>query len=280
MTALSVRIPEQKRGLRGWAERLRGGRVEVRVSHARGVTLRHVIYTSYSGMVKLEKADEAIGMQRDRLLCSDKLEFPPRSGYKRFCSNAFAARLCTNFALSLLELCSQAAGLRTAIYDPVACCADLLPFVLERCGDVSVVTDRFAPYYDAADCALEELGAAAVITRRRETLRGCALIIAPCAVEEPLPVGADAVTLTVCRPKEALGGSVFWHYRFRTPNGFADIKPDELSEEYFCSALYTLGAQYELGSIVPPAAQGAGESCDLKTLAKVLDKRRQKEYNI
>ena len=182
--------------------------------------------------------------------------------------------------LSLLELCSQAAGLRTAIYDPVACCADLLPVVLERCGDVSVVTDRFAPYYDAADCALEELGAAAVITRRRETLRGCALIIAPCAVEEPLPVGADAVTLTVCRPKEALGGSVFWHYRFRTPNGFADIKPDELSEEYFCSALYTLGAQYELGSIVPPAAQGAGESCDLKTLAKVLDKRRQKEYNI
>ena len=71
MTALSVRVPESKKGLRGWAEKLRGDRIEVKTCRARGVTLRHVIYTSYSGTVKLEKADEVIGMQRDRLLCSE-----------------------------------------------------------------------------------------------------------------------------------------------------------------------------------------------------------------
>ena len=68
ITALSVKIPEQRRGIRGWADRLRGERVQVNLLRARGVTLRHVIYTSYSGEVKLEKADEAVGMQRGRLL--------------------------------------------------------------------------------------------------------------------------------------------------------------------------------------------------------------------
>ena len=256
MTALSVRVPEPKKGLRGWAEKLRGDRIEVKTCRARGVTLRHVIYTSYSGTVKLEKADEVIGMQRDRLLCSDKLEFPPSSGYRRFCSDAFAARLCTNFALGLLSDCAGAGGMRTAIYDPAAAYAELLPYVLERCGDVSVVTDCYAPYLDAADCALQELGAAAVITRRREELSDRELIIAPAPVRELLPVSQRAVILTVSRPPVAVSGRAYWCYRFRTPNGFADIKPEELSEEYFCSALYTLAAQYELGSTVPLAAQG------------------------
>ena len=54
ITALSVKIPERRRGVRGWAQRLRGDRVEVQTKEARGVTLRHVVYTSYSGELRLE----------------------------------------------------------------------------------------------------------------------------------------------------------------------------------------------------------------------------------
>ena len=268
ITALSVKIPEQRRGIRGWADRLRGDRVQVNLLRARGVTLRHVIYTSYSGEVKLEKADEAVGMQRGRLLCSDRLEFPPRSGYKRFSSAAFSSRLCTNFALSVLD--GGQADVRVALYDPDAACADLLPHLLACCGDVTAVTDCFEPYLCAADRALEELGAAAVITRRREELSGCGLVIAPRPVREPLPLCEKAVVLTAGKPLVSLNGSVLWRYHFKMPDGFADIKPEELSEEYFCSALYTLGSQFELGSIVPLSAQGERGSCDAKALAAIL----------
>ena len=208
ITALSVKIPEQRRGIRGWADRLRGDRVQVNLLRARGVTLRHVIYTSYSGEVKLEKADEAVGMQRGRLLCSDRLEFPPRSGYKRFSSAAFSSRLCTNFALSVLA--AEQADVKTALYDPDAVCADLLPHLLAYCGDVTAVTDCFEPYLCAADRALEELGAAAVITRRREELSACGLVIAPRPVREPLPLREKAVVLTAGKPLVPLSSSVLW----------------------------------------------------------------------
>ena len=242
--------------------------MQVNLLRARGVTLRHVIYTSYSGEVKLEKADEAVGMQRGRLLCSDRLEFPPRSGYKRFSSAAFSSRLCTNFALSVLD--GGQADVRVALYDPDAACADLLPHLLACCGDVTAVTDCFEPYLCAADRALEELGAAAVITRRRAELSACGLVIAPRPVREPLPLCEKAVVLTAGKPLVPLNGTVLWRYHFKMPDGFADIKPEELSEEYFCSALYTLGSQFELGSIVPLSAQGERGSCDAKALAAIL----------
>jgi len=268
ITALSVKIPDRRRGIRGWADRLRGDRVRVDLLRAHGVTLRHVIYTSYSGEVKLEKADEAVGMQRGRLLCSDRLVFPPRSGYRRFSSAAFSSRLCTNFALRVLS--HGGADVKTGIYDPDAVCAELLPHLLEYCGDVTAVTDCFEPYLCAADRALEKLGAAAVVTRRREELSACQLIIAPRPVREPLAPGDKAVVLTAGKPHTPLNGTVLWRYQFKMPGAFADIKPEELSEEYFCSALYSLGSQFELGSIVPLAAQGETGSYDPKALAGLL----------
>ena len=116
----------------------------------------------------------------------------------------------------------------------------------------------------------EELGAAAVITRRREELSACGLVIAPRPVREPLPLREKAVVLTAGKPLVPLNGTVLWRYHFKMPDGFADIKPEELSEEYFCSALYTLGSQFELGSIVPLSAQGERGSCDAKALAAIL----------
>lgn len=274
ITAFSVRIPDKPKGLRALTEKLRRDRVEVETRQARGVTLRHVIYTSYSGEVRLEKADTAVGAQRDRLLCSDKLIFPHRSGYKRFRSTAFSSRLCTNFALSVLQSCQSAAELRVAIYDPAAYCADFLLSVLEHCADVTVVTSCFEPYFCVADRALNELGAAAMVTKSRAELEKSELIIAPQPIAEALPLNSGAVVLTVARPHEKLSGHTFYKYQFRMPNGFAQIKPAELDEEYFCSALYTLGAQYELGSIVPLSAGGSAGARDVKTLANWLDKRK------
>ena len=266
MTALSVRIPEKQRGIKALAEKLRRDKIEITMKRARGVSLRHIVYTSYSGEVKLEKTDDAVGIQRDRLLCSDKLSFPPSSGYKRFCSTAFSARLCENFALSVLSDCRCAADLRIAVYDPAAYSAGLLIPLLERCSDVTVVTDCAQPYFCAADRALNELGAGAMITRRREELASKDLIIAPKTISETLNLDSDAVVLTVKPPVKPISGAVFYNYHFKMPNGFADIKPEELSEEYFCSALYTLGAQFALGSIVPlTAACGSAR----KTAAEV-----------
>ena len=54
------------------------------------------------------------------------------------------------------------------------------------------------------------------------------------------------------------------------PGGGARGRPEGLSEEYFCSALYTLGSQYELGSIVPDLCRNDTEAQTVKSLCSYL----------
>lgn len=268
ITALSIKIPEKKKGLRALADKLRSDRVEAEDKTAGSVTLRHIVYTSYSGELKLERLNSLAGVERRRILCSDKLIFPRQSGYRRFGSTAFSSRLCTNFALGVLKDCKNAADLRAAIYDPAAYCANYLLSVLEYCADVTVVTSCFEPYFCVADRALCELGAAVMITGNRDELERSDLVIAPQPISEDIKLKHSAVLLTVSAPPKDIKCRAFYKYHFKMPNTFAKLKPAELSEEYFCSALYAIGGQHQLGSILPLSAEG---SCGARLMSEFTD---------
>lgn len=272
ITALSVNVPEKPTGIKKLINMLRCDRIDVEIKRARGVSLKHITYTSYSGKIHLEKADKIIGAQRNHLLCPEKLRFPPDSGYKRFYSTMFSARLCVNMALCVLMECVCPEKLKIGIYDQKAVIPEFLLTVLEYCSDVAVVTQNCEPYYCVTSRAMDELGASAVVTKNISELVDCTFIIAPDVIEEKLPLRSDAVVLTVACPKVPTSGLVYYKYHFRMPNGFDEIKPDDMDEEYFCSALYTLGSQYELGSIVPMVCRNFSSSQTVKSLCAYVNR--------
>lgn len=272
ITALSVNVPEKPSGIKKLIHMLKRDRIDVQIRKARGVRVKHITYTSYSGKLRLEKADKIIGAQRNHLLCCEKLKFPPNSGYKRFYSTMFSARLCVNMALCVLMECACPEKLKIGIYDPISAMPGFLFNVLEYCSDVAVVTKNCEPYYCVVNRAMDELGASAVVTKNISELAECTFIIAPVVIEENLPVKGDAIVLTVDTPKVQTGGLVYYKYHFRMPNGFDIIKPEEMDEEYFCSALYTLGAQYELGSIVPMVCRNYSSAQTVKSLCAYVNR--------
>ena len=96
---------------------------------------------------------------------------------------------------------------------------------------------------------------------------------------EPMTFNGEPLVLGV--EKEGVNSpNYFYSYKIKVPNGFAELKPEELDGEYFCSALYTLAAQYELGGIVPVRIEGEGKTRTVETLraylAKLLDNHSQK----
>ena len=271
ITALTIDVPEKSKGIRQLLDILKHDRVDVEVKRARGVSIKHVTYTSYSGKVKLAKIDRIIGAQRNHLLCSENLKFPVNSGYKRFFSSEFTSRLCTNMALSVIKSSNCPENLKLGIYDPDGKTPDFLFCVLNYCSDVTVVTQNTEPYYCELRRAMDEFGASAVITSQIQDLDDCKLVVAPCVIKESLPVRGDAVVLTNGCPKVHMGGLIYYKYYLRMPNGFDLIKPNELDEEYFCSALYTLASQYELGSIVPTVCRNFSSSQTVKSLCAYVE---------
>lgn len=249
ITALSVYVPPSPKGIERIFRRFRRDKIDVEVKSARGVSVKHLTYTSYSGELRLDYADKSIGSQRSRLLCSDRLIFPKGSGYRRFVSRSFTERLCTNMALSVLDGLRQPEKIRLGIFDPDASATDFLLRSLKYCSSPVVVTDNTARYSLTARRALDELGAAVFITRGRDELKNSDFIISTGDCGELPPLSREAIVL--CTSGKDCSGNVYGKYCFRMPNGFDRLRPSELDEEYFCSALYSLGSQWELGSIIP-----------------------------
>lgn len=272
ITALSVKIPKEPKGLQKIFRKFRRDRVELTIKRSRGVSLKHIIYTSFSGKIKLEKIDTLIGNQRSKLLCDTKLAFSEKSGYQRFYSNEFSERLCTNMAMAVIKDCKNAENISVGVYDPDGDSHDILFGILQYCSDVRVVTNDNNSYQYELDRIMDELGASAVITSNIEELSNCSLIIAPCVIEEDLPIKGDTLVLTAGIPKPQMSGIIYYKYQIRMPKGFDSLKPFELDAEYFCSALYTLAKQYELGSIIPNLCSNFSSSQTVKSLSDYINR--------
>ena len=179
ITSLNVVFPEKCGKIRGFFNRLRGDKVCVEIKRARGVSVKQLTYICRRQKVNLNKIDRAIGNQRTRLLCCEEMTFPNDSGYKRFYSPLFSARLCTNMALFALSKFDTPERLTVGIYDPDAQCTDLVSFVLKYTGNACIITDNEDVFYDELNTIAEETGACAVVTHHREQLSNCDLVIAP-----------------------------------------------------------------------------------------------------
>lgn len=272
MTTLTIQVHPRRQGVHGFFDSLRRDRVDVAVRQARGVSVKQLTYHSHGRRVRLERIAGEAGAERGRLLCDEKLAFPQGSGFGRFTSQSFSARLCGNFFLAVLREAGES-RLRVGLYDPAAAATDVMLGALGCCADVKVVTRQGGRYALAARRALEELGAGVIVTPHAEELHDRDFVLAPTAICEPLPLKGACVTLTVGTPSAPVGGTVYGSYRFRMPNGFAELKPAELSEEYFCSALYSLGGQYELGSIIPLTCANAACAQTVASLAAYFSSR-------
>ena len=108
LTALTIKIAEKEKGIRGLLGRLKRDNAIIDVDRVRGVYFKHITYVSYGKKLHLERLEKVLGDSRTRILCDEKTEFPEKSGMKRFYNTDFSARLCTNFVLNLLKECEFA----------------------------------------------------------------------------------------------------------------------------------------------------------------------------
>ena len=241
LTALTVKKHERRKGMKGLVDRLKRDRAVVQVKRARGVYLKQITYISYGRKPRFENSD-------------------------------FTARLCTNLAICLLSMCDFAEKLKIGIYDPDGRDSEFLKYVMKYSSDVTVVTNSPDVYYDENELIMENMGACATVTKRTEELELCQLIIAPRTIENTFSSNDKTLILTNGRPKAEVLGEIYYKYYFKMPNGFDRIKLQEIETEYFCSALYSLGRQYSLGSIVPTMCSNFSTSQTVKSLYAQFEK--------
>ena len=272
ITALKTDFKYKNNGKLNFLDRLKKDEITIDFLKARGVCLKLVTYKSYKKKISLSKLDCATGHHKTRLLCAENLKFPTGSGYKRFYTPYFSARLCTNMALEIAKNCKTPQNLKIGLYDINGDFSDLPFHLLKYVQALVIVTENNRVYEAELDYLMNELGATAIVTEKKSELGNCNFVIAPMPIKESLPVKSDAIVLTNEKPLVQQSGLVYYNYQIKMPNGFAKIKPDNIDEVYFCSALYVLEKQYELGTIVPLSCSNSSSSQTVNSICKYFDR--------
>lgn len=251
LTALTVTQKTENNRFKNIINHIKGNKIKVDIKQVRGVTLRHIEYINRTDKINWTEIDRIVGIQRNHLLCSEYLQLPANMGYKRFDSQEFNQRLCTNMALYVLSKIKNPENINVCFYDIDGKNADYLAHLLKYCPEAKVVTNNRETYSKVSEMILEETGICPVICDSTQCMEDCDFLIAPCIIDERLPLKNHSITLTSHCPKTVQNGAVYFRYHFKMPNKFETIKPAELSDLYFASALYTKARQHQLGSIVP-----------------------------
>ena len=90
------------------------------------------------------------------------------------------------------------------------------------------------------DSFMREYGATIFVHSNFYDIIPCDILVAPQTITMPISCGSTMTIFTGNRPKVPVCGIVHDNFSVRLPVCLEDIKPKELSDAYFLSALYTL----------------------------------------
>ncbi len=234
------------------------------------IKVRFVRYINRNAKVNFRKIDKAVGAQRNRLLCNEKLKLPSALSFKRFESDEYKVRLCTNVALALLAS-SKRVNYNIGLLDDYAHHTALLRYILRYTDSLVVVTKNTDVYSEVAKELLEDIGAPIRLSKTIRSLYNCDIIIAPDGINESVSVKAECLILTQKKPQINTKAKVVFDYHIRLPGSLSKICPECIDETYFASALYTLGHRFELGSLVPSLCVANDRVHTFSSLKKLLD---------
>lgn len=273
LTALTVINKTEKNFFKRILAYFKGNKIKTDVNQVRGVMLRHINYINRTGKINWQEIDKYVGIQRNHLLCSEYLQLPKDMGYKRFYSEDFVKRLCTNMALYILSKVENSSDIKVCLYDVNGESADMLHNLLKICPEARVITQNAELYTQQANLILEETGISPLISCTTESLEECDFLIAPCTIAEKLPLQSKTVTLTSHSPLVEQDGVIYFRYHFKMPNKFEALKPQELTDLYFASALYTKARQHQLGSIVPMLCSNFASGARIESICTYFNNR-------
>ena len=246
-------------------------KISEEVKNIGGVEVKHIKCIHRRGRIPYEKIKKLSCGQNDRLLTKEDLILPEDSGLRRFCSVELSERLCLNMAAQILkELQKNSDNLRVAVYDPEGSVADGAAVLLKFTKSLTAVTRMTGIYSAEAERIMNESGAVLKVSKGMKSLENAKLIIAPQKLKAQLPVGKDAVILTVLPPAVSQKGAVYYKYYFTLTDELKSLCPDGFDGSYVASALYTLLGRFDLGSIVPLATKGDFGTQTLVSLKKYL----------
>lgn len=229
---------------------------EIKVKHIQdkylGLNMLHITYIQKSAVVRYKKIKRAVRADFTETLCAYNEKLPRNLGFKRFQSSEYSCQLCINSAEEYIHRLNRDPNdLRISIYDPSGKFSNAAERLIQYTTTLKVATSAKRFYETENERLMCEYGAALLIRDKINEILPCDILVVPQAITEPLLPSSTTHIFTGSHPKAYVSGIVHDSFEVSLPSCLEGIKPAELSNTYFLSALYTLEKMKWLANLVP-----------------------------
>ena len=237
--------------------------------------VRNLRYISRKKQVNWQAVFARAGYDSKSLVCSSEVVFPKNSGLCRFDSTVFYKAMTENFALAILKEMENPQKIKIAFFDFDGERRLFAERLCQLSDNFIIITREKGKYLNLSEKMMNELGVSLVITSRIERMNDADFVIAPSRIRKITSFRKKALVLTGERPCIDISAQCYYKYRTEAPNEYKHLIPDCIDEDYFLSALYSIGRQYNLSNLIPKVAYNENSTCTVKSMAKYLDRLTQ-----
>lgn len=207
-----------------------------------GLEMVHITYIQKSGKVRFNKIKKSVNADFHETLCSNSVNLPRKLGFKRFDNPMYVRRLCINAAESYIKSLNRSPNeLRISLFDPSGRFSFAAERLIKYTNSLQVATSAIRFYQSENERFMQEYGATIFVHSNLYDVIPCDILIAPQTITMPISCSSTMTIFTGSRPKAPVSGIVHDNFSVKLPVCLEDIKPTELSDTYFLSALYILG---------------------------------------
>lgn len=210
-----------------------------RISEKRfGFEMLHVTYVRKSGKIRFGKIKRSVHADFHETLCAREIKLPRKLGFVRFENPMYIRLLCINSAEDYIrKLNADPSKLRISLIDQSGRYSFAAESLIKFTSSLRIATNAADFYKAENERFMREYGAEALIYGSPRDIVPCDILVSPQVITTPISCGGRTVVFTSARPKAPVSGIVHDNFTVKLPPFLESIKPSELSDVYFMSAV-------------------------------------------
>lgn len=252
------------------------GKNEVRLHEKQDglLCIKYINVKIAKGKIPWKKISKLLG-NYNKILCAENVNIPQNCRIFKYKSDRLNVFLAKNSAKHVLKtMQTDRSNFKIALYDPEGNHISFLHEIVEFSSRILVVSDKKMLYENAGCHLMEKHGASILVTSNRNWLYNCDFVIAPEKIVEPLQLPFNTVLFTGAKSCCALNGIVYDDYKIKSFVQYDNLRPSNLTKEYFLGAIYEEYKFKELEEIVPEKCCHCEQEISLDFVAKSINKQK------
>lgn len=234
------------------------------------ISVVNILVKSKRGKIKWKKIAKLLGKKEFKLLFPNQLPIMTKLGIKRFSSINLQKRLCKNAVLEVLNKAKLNPNkLRISLIDETGEHYELLRKIIKFSSQIDVITLNERLYLEKQMDLMDEFGASVMVTKNKDWLFKSDIVVAPEPINEPLPIKKESVVFSSEINKYLNCLNAYYEYKVEIPLKYKKLKPQNVSVEYFLSALFD---EYNLSDLPMLRPKKCLSKCGLESIEDVAKK--------